>query len=73
MSKKLFALLALALVLVMSVSAFGEYYSYDYAGGLPLTEETVTFSILVEPNDSTADFNTNYLTMAIEEACNVKF
>ena len=73
MSKKLFALLALALVLVMSVSAFGEYYSYDYAGGLPLTEETVTFTIMVEPNDSTADFNTNYLTMAIEEACNVKF
>ena len=73
MSKKLFALLALALVLVMSVSAFGEYYSYNYASGLPLTEETVTFSILLEPSDSTADYDTNYLTMAIEEACNVKF
>ena len=73
MSKKLFALIALVMVLAMSVSAFAEYYSYDYVGGLPLTEEKETLSILVEPNASTADFNTNYLTLALEEACNVKF
>lgn len=72
MSKKLLTLLALLLVLVLSASAFAEYYSYDYAD-LPLTDETVTFSILVEPNDSTADYDTNYLTLAIEETCNVKF